>query len=99
MFDWKLWQQARKQIIPLAGAILFGTLLGGTIVAQAWLLSQVVSDVFLEGGTLADQRQSLIWLGLVILLRMGFVFVREASAGEVSINVRGELRKQLFARS
>jgi len=82
----------------LAGAILFGALLGGTIVAQAWLLSQVISDVFLGGGSVADQHQNLIWLGVVILLRVGFVFLREVSAGEVSIRVRSELRKQLFGQ-
>ena len=96
MFDRRLWQQAREQIVPLAGAILFGALIGGTIVAQAWLLSQVISDVFLKGGSLSDQRQMLLWLGAVIVLRVVFVYFREISAGEVSIRVRSSLRKQLF---
>ncbi len=80
----------------MAGAILFGALIGGTIVAQAWLLSQVISDVFLEGGSLSDQRQMFLWLGAVIVLRVVFVYFREISAGEVSIRVRSSLRKQLF---
>lgn len=98
MFDKDLWQEAKKQIVPLMGAILFGALLGVTIVAQAWLLSRVISDVFLYDGTLAEQQQALVWLVIVILLRAGFVFLRGVSAGKVSIRVRSGLRKKLFGQ-
>jgi ATP-binding cassette subfamily C protein CydD len=97
MFDRQLWQQARNQIVPLGRAVLFGALLGVAIVVQAWLLSSIIAGVFLEGGTLADQYRNLIWLGGVILLRAVFVYLREVSAGAVSIRVRSGLMEQLFS--
>ncbi|MBN2044739.1 MAG: thiol reductant ABC exporter subunit CydD [Anaerolineales bacterium] len=98
MFDRRLWSQARGQIFPLLGAILSGALLGASIVVQAWLLSQVISGVFIERETLSENEMNFVLLAIVILLRVVFVFLREASAGEVSIRVRSELYEKLYQR-
>ena len=97
MFDRNLWTQAKKFSIPLALTILLGALIGGLVVWQAWLVSEAISGVFLDGKALGDVDHQLILLLGVILLRGAAVFGREVSAGALAINVKGALREKLFA--
>jgi ATP-binding cassette subfamily C protein CydD len=73
-------------------------LLGGLItVGQAWLLSQVVSRVFLQGGSLAMVRAPLLaFLGLA-LLRAGLVWGTEATAHALANGIKRDLRARLAA--
>jgi thiol reductant ABC exporter CydD subunit len=96
MFDRDLWAQAKKFSLPLALTILQGGLIGGLIVGQAWLVSQVISDVFLGGETLGDVQPYIMQLLVVILLRAALAFGREVSAGALSVSVKGALREKLF---
>jgi thiol reductant ABC exporter CydD subunit len=97
MFDRNLWKQAKQFGLPLALTIFLGALIGGLVVWQAWLVSQVVAGVFLEGRILEQVYSSLRILFVVILLRSGAAFFREISAGSLSVSVKDELRNKLFS--
>jgi ATP-binding cassette subfamily C protein CydD len=96
MFDRNLWAHAKKFSLPLVLTILMGGLIGGLIVGQAWLVSRVISGVFLGGENLADVRFYLIELLAVILIRALSAFGQEVSAGSLSVSVKGALREKLF---
>ena len=97
MFDHNLWTQAKKYSLPLAFTILLGALIGGLIVAQAWLISQVISRIFIDGEGLGDLQPVFTQLLAVIVLRSVIVFGREVSAGMLSVAVKSELREKMFA--
>ena len=97
MFNRDLWREGRKYLLPLASSILFGALIGGLIVAQAWLMSSIISGVFLAGQILDESIPGLVWLAAVVVVRSVLVYLREVSAGKVSVEVRAGLKKQLFA--
>jgi ATP-binding cassette subfamily C protein CydD len=93
----RLLQQAAAVRPALALTVALG-LLGGLItVGQAWLLSQVVSRVFLQGGSLAMVRAPLLaFLGLA-LLRAGLVWGTEATAHALANGIKRDLRARLAA--
>lgn len=71
--------------------------MGGLLtVAQAWLVSQVVSRVFLAGATLADVTPDVAFLLAVIVARSLTVFGGDAAAGHVAVQVKTTLRALLF---
>lgn len=96
MFSRDLWKIARSEKLSLLATILFGVILGGFIVSQAWLLSSIIAGVFLQQNTLGEIRHALIGLLLIILGRGLATFGRERSAGGASINIRSNLRRTLF---
>ena len=96
MFNRDLWREGRKYLLPLTASIVFGALIGGLIVVQAWLMSSIISGVFLEGQSLNESMAGLIWLAAVVAVRSVLVYLREISAGKVSVEVRAGLKKQLF---
>ncbi|MCB2179823.1 thiol reductant ABC exporter subunit CydD [bacterium] len=97
MFDKNLWNRAKKHLSLLSATIAFGAVLGGLVVLQAWLLSKVISGVFMDGKTLEVLRNTVGWLGVVILLRAGVSYGREFFAGKLSIHLRADLSEDLVA--
>ena len=72
---------------------------GGLLtVAQAWLVSQVVSRVFLGGAGLASVAADLVLLLVVIVARSLTVCGGDVAAGHVAIQVKTTLRSLLFER-
>jgi ATP-binding cassette, subfamily C, bacterial CydCD len=66
-------------------------------ISQAYLLSRVISGVFLDGHTLAGSAADLAFLSLVILLRALSVWVSEVCAGNLSLHIKTKLRDKLFS--
>jgi ATP-binding cassette subfamily C protein CydD len=95
MYNRNLWTQAKKQLSPLTAAIGFGVILGGLIVAQAWVISRVIASIFLEQKALTDVQDLLLWLIVIVIARSGAVYWRSFFAGRVSIRVRAALQKSL----
>ena len=98
MFNREIWKLARTERISLIATVLFGIILGGFIVSQAWLLSSIIANVFLSQKTLVEIQKDLIIFLLLILGRGLAVYGRERSSGGLSIDIRSNLRRSLFNR-
>jgi ATP-binding cassette subfamily C protein CydD len=77
--------------------VIFGLLAGILLIAQAYLLSQVISRVFLDDQTLHDVRFLLIGLLVIALLRAVLLWGGEVSAMLVAGPIKTTLRERLFA--
>jgi ATP-binding cassette subfamily C protein CydD len=99
-FDKRLLSEATEARLYLFASIGLGFLVGVVIVAQAWLLSRVVTAVFLQGGALTDETPLLV--GLIALafaragLRWGSDLCAQKAATTVKIDLRARLSAHLF---
>jgi thiol reductant ABC exporter CydD subunit len=75
-----------------------GALSALLIVAQAWLLADVVASAFLGGRSLASLRTPLVVLGLVVLARAVVAWGAELAAVRSSARAKSELRAALLRR-
>ena len=76
--------------------VLSGFLAGLLTIGQAYLLSNTVNGVFLEGYTLAEVSN---WLRLILLIIAGrgiLTWVNEVSANAVAVKIKTDLRERLF---
>lgn len=81
----------------LALAIGCGFAAAVVVVAQAYLVSTVVADVFLGGGTLAIVTPTLVLVALLALLRAPLLLGGDTLAQAAAGRVRGRLRADLTA--
>jgi ATP-binding cassette subfamily C protein CydD len=99
--DRRLVRSARAARAGLAWTVGLGWLTGVVTVFQAWYLSRVVNDVFLEGSTLPQVRPLLLVLLVLSLARAGLSWGSEVAAnrvaGRVKTDVRGRLSAHLLA--
>ena len=64
---------------------------------QAWLLSSIINNVFLQGQSLA-QVMGLLQLILVVIGGRAFLtWVNEVAANAVAVKIKTDLRNRLFA--
>jgi thiol reductant ABC exporter CydD subunit len=94
----RLLRQAAASRSALALTVNLGLLAGLITVGQAWLLSQVVSRVFLQGQDLAGVASPLLAFLLLALLRAGLVWGSEAAAHILADRIKRALRTRLAAR-
>jgi thiol reductant ABC exporter CydD subunit len=95
--DRRLLRRAHAVRGPLLLAVALGAAGGIVMVVQAYLLSRVVSRVFLDGQVLGGVLSLLAaFLGLS-LLRAGLVWLAEAAADRVANRVKYDLRARLAA--
>jgi ATP-binding cassette subfamily C protein CydCD len=92
----RLLSLTRDNRLVLIITILSGLLVGILTIWQAYVLSKIVSSVFLSGATLDTGRNSLRLLLIVISLRAAFSWISEVSASTISIHVRNHLRQRLI---
>jgi thiol reductant ABC exporter CydD subunit len=96
--DPRLLLYARATRTFLFVAVVLGVLSALLIVAQAWLLADVVSSAFLGGRSLAQLRTPLILLLLVILARATVAWAAELAASRSSARAKSQLRAVLLER-
>ncbi|MEV4350506.1 thiol reductant ABC exporter subunit CydD [Actinoplanes sp. NPDC049596] len=96
--DPRLLRYARTTRVYLVVTVVLGAALAGLIVAQATLLADGITAVFLHGAGLADLRTTLIWLAVVVLGRAAVAWTQEAVAARSSAAVKSELRLALLRR-
>lgn len=77
--------------------VIFGLVAGILLIAQAYLLSQIISRVFLDGDALHDVSALLVRLLVIALVRAALLWGGEVSAMHVAGQVKTTLREQLFA--
>jgi ATP-binding cassette subfamily C protein CydD len=95
--DRRLWHQVGRARALLLAAIGMGLLAGLLLIAQAYLLSQAISRVFLSGATLAAIIPLLTLLGAVILGRALALGGAELAGQLLADRVKAALRERLLA--
>jgi ATP-binding cassette subfamily C protein CydD len=96
-FDRRLLRRAQTAKGPLALAIALGAGGGAIVVVQAYLLSLVVSQVFLDGRELGDVLYLLVGFLALSIARAGMVWGAELAADRVASRVKHDLRARLMA--
>ena len=98
----KHWQAALRALKPHSGqwlraTVLLSWLAGSLLVAQAWLLAQIVQRVVFEVHVLAEQQGFLWGLLAIIVLRAALVLAAEQAAFEAAAQVKQAVRAELMA--
>ena len=96
--DRRLLRQLETVRVLFGGAILLSATSGLLLIAQAWLLSQIVARVFLRQQGLGDVAPLLAALLAVIVLRTVVTWGGDAVASETAERIKGDLRERLYAR-
>lgn len=96
--DSRLIRYTRGTRRHLAGVVLIGGVTAGLIVAQAWLIANLVARVVVGHETLGQVLPLIWWLGLVILGRSTFGWFRERMADRASASAKSDLRVALVTR-
>jgi len=96
LIDPRLLKQVQSSRIALGFTITLGFVGGVFTVIQAWILSQVIDGVFLNG---QDLRESAPLLGLLLVLFLGraiMLCLGEIFAKRVALRVKTSLREKLY---
>lgn len=96
--DPRLLHYARATRTFLCVSVTLGVLAALLIVAQAWLLADVVARAFLGGQGLSTLHTPLILLALVVLARASVAWAAELAAARSSARAKSQLRKALLER-
>lgn len=80
----------------LSVSVGFGVLTALLVVLQAWVLSQVVSRVFLGNASLPSVQNLLTALLIIFLLRALFNSISSLSASSLALKIKTRLRAELF---
>jgi thiol reductant ABC exporter CydD subunit len=91
----RLTRMVRAARVPLAGAVVLGTLTSVLVVAQAALIATVVARAFLEGDGLGQLGAPLLALAAVVVARALCAGAFETSGRIGAQRVMGELRERL----
>jgi ATP-binding cassette, subfamily C, bacterial CydCD len=95
-FDPRLLRRARATGPFLVLTVLVGLALASTVLAQAWLLADVLSAAFLDRADLAELRAPLTALLVVVSVRALLVWGQDAAAARASSAVKSQLRAALL---
>ncbi len=95
--DSRLAREAKIARVFLCLTVALGWGAGVATIFQAQYLARVVSQVFLDGKTLADEQALLAALVVIALARAGLQWASEVAAFAVATRVKTELRARLFA--
>jgi thiol reductant ABC exporter CydD subunit len=96
--DPRLLRYARATRTFLFVSVSLGSLSALLIVAQAWLLADVVARVFIGGASLAQLHTPLIVLLVVVVARAVFAWAAELAASRSSARAKSQLRAALLER-
>jgi ATP-binding cassette, subfamily C, bacterial CydD len=97
--DPRLLRYARSTRAYLMVTVVLGAALAALIVAQATLLADGITAVFLHGAGLHDLTPTLAWLAVVVAGRSGVVWAQEVASARSAAAVKSELRRRLLAHA
>ncbi|HTJ34803.1 MAG TPA: thiol reductant ABC exporter subunit CydD [Dactylosporangium sp.] len=95
--DPRLLRHARATRTYLVLSVALGVALAALVVAQATLLADAITDVYLHGATVAGIAPAAAWLAVVVAMRAAVAWAQQASATRASAAVKRELRARLLA--
>jgi ATP-binding cassette subfamily C protein CydD len=95
--DPRLLRYARGTRTYLAATVLLGVVLAALIVAQATLLADGITAVFLHGAGLRTLTPTLTWLAAVVAGRAVVAGAQEITSARSAAGVKSELRRRLLA--
>jgi ATP-binding cassette subfamily C protein CydCD len=96
--DPRLLRYARATRTFLFASVGLGVLAALLIVAQAWLLADVVAGAFVHGRSLAQLQTQLVWLLAVVVARAMVAWAAELAAARASAQAKSQLRGALLER-
>ena len=96
--DQRLLRYARATRTFLFASVGLGVLSALLIVAQAWLLADVVAGAFVHGRSLAQLQTQLVWLLAVVVARAMVAWAAELAAARSSARAKSQLRGALLER-
>jgi len=94
----RLLQLTRNTRLPLIFTILSGLLAGLLTIWQAWLLSNSINGVFLEGQTLTTVARLLRLILVTISARALLTWLNEIFANAIAVKIKTDLRNRLFEK-
>ncbi|WP_426503466.1 thiol reductant ABC exporter subunit CydD [Dactylosporangium sp. McL0621] len=97
--DPRLLRYARATRVFLALSVALGVALAGLVVAQATLLADAITRVYLQGADVRAIRGTLLGLAAVVALRAAVAWAQQAAATRASAAVKRELRSRLLAHA
>jgi ATP-binding cassette subfamily C protein CydCD len=92
----RLLDETRYARIGIILSIILGLIGGIFSVFQAREISRVINQVFLEGNTLSSVTSIILIILLIIVLRAGFIWAGEISAGTAARKIKQSLRQQVL---
>ena len=93
-----LFGEARSSGLLFPLAVLAAFVAGGLAIYQSFVLSRVISGVFLEAKTLAQVKPLLQVILLVVLARAVFTYINEVLAGRLAVAIKTRLRRQMLEK-
>ncbi|BCJ49129.1 hypothetical protein Asp14428_06040 [Actinoplanes sp. NBRC 14428] len=96
--DPRLLRYARSTRAYLAVTVVLGVTLAALVVAQATLLANGITAVFLHGAGAADLMPTLAWLAVVVAGRAFVGWAQEVAAARSAAGVKSELRRRILDR-
>jgi ATP-binding cassette, subfamily C, bacterial CydD len=93
--DKRLLAEARTARRALMATVGFSFVIGLVVIAQAYLLSTVINNVFIEGETLSAVSGLIFALAGLVVLRSAFSYGETLAAAQVAIRVKADLRERL----
>jgi ATP-binding cassette, subfamily C, bacterial CydCD len=96
--DPRLLRYARATRTFLIVSVGLGTLSGVLIIAQAWLIADVVTRAFIDGRGLGQLHKQLAALLAVVLARAVVAWAAELAASRSSARAKSQLRSALLER-
>jgi ATP-binding cassette, subfamily C, bacterial CydCD len=97
--DPRLFGQAASARVPLLLTVVCGVTTAVLIVAQAWLLSQVIVDVFQHGDSVAQVRPMALGALVVFLARAVAAWAQDVAAQRAGAEVKAQLREEVVEQA
>nr|BFE60517.1 hypothetical protein GCM10020063_050430 [Dactylosporangium thailandense] len=97
--DPRLLRYARATRTFLVLSVALGVALAGLVVAQATLLAEGITRVYLHGADVRAIGPVLGWLAAVVALRAAVTWAQQAAATRAAAAVKRELRARLLAHA
>ncbi len=95
--DPRLLRYARATRAYLVLSVVLGVALAALVVAQATLLADGITAVYLHGADVHRITPTLAWLAAVVVLRAAVAWAQEVAAARSSAAVKHQLRSRLLA--